>query len=277
MPTAIITPAWNAERFIARTLESVLAQTYGDWQHIIVDDGSTDSTARIVKSFAERDSRFRLISQPNSGVSAARNAGYAALPVDCDYVLFLDADDLMSPKSLQLLTEALQANPNVPAAHGRSECIDANDTRIPHVTRERLGRRVLRDSGALLSSPADVIVLPDSFPTSFAALAFTNPISTPGQVLLRRRAVDQVGLFDSGANLAEDWDLYLRVAQSGPFAYVPDVLLLYRQHASNASAHFGKMRRAELYVRHKVIASSRLALPLAPGCGISSFNVAPSV
>ena len=93
MRIGIVTPAFNVSPFIGETIVSVLAQTHGDWTMVVVDDGSTDETASVVRGFD--DPRLRLVSQQNAGVSAARNRGAVAL--DCDAVLFLDGDDGLAP------------------------------------------------------------------------------------------------------------------------------------------------------------------------------------
>lgn len=93
---SIITPCYNGEKYIAQTIRSVLAQTYGNWEMLIVDDGSTDSSARIIRGFA--DPRIRLLQQENAGSAAARNAGIRA--AQGRYLALLDADDLWEPEFL---------------------------------------------------------------------------------------------------------------------------------------------------------------------------------
>lgn len=95
---SIVTPVYNAEKYVARTVESVLAQTHCDWEHICVDDGSKDSSGAILDGFAAKDKRIKVIHQSNGGEGAARNS---ALKVATgDWIVFLDADDLLSPWAL---------------------------------------------------------------------------------------------------------------------------------------------------------------------------------
>lgn len=89
----IVIPLYNTEAFIADALESVLAQTFTDWECIVVNDGSTDRSAEIVEEYVKKDARIRLIHQPNQGVCGARNAGAAHASPDSQYLFFLDADD----------------------------------------------------------------------------------------------------------------------------------------------------------------------------------------
>src|ERR687887_165351 len=95
---SIITPYYNAAHYIGHTIESVWAQTLPDWEHILVDDGSTDDSARIVQGYASVEPRCSTIGQRNSGVSRARNAGFAACNPASSYLLFLDADDCLEPE-----------------------------------------------------------------------------------------------------------------------------------------------------------------------------------
>lgn len=101
---SIIIPVYNVENYLRDCLDSVLNQSFNDWEAICVNDGSTDGSAAILESYAERDSRFNVISQPNGGLSAARNTGLDA--AQGDYVLFLDSDDWLEPNALQILSES---------------------------------------------------------------------------------------------------------------------------------------------------------------------------
>lgn len=109
----IVVPAFNAAPWIAECLDSILAQSFDDWQAIIVDDGSTDATADIAAEYARRDKRFRLLSRLNGGPSAARNTALDA--VTTEYVTFVDADDTLHPEALQRLMELADRHPDIPA------------------------------------------------------------------------------------------------------------------------------------------------------------------
>ncbi|MBO5232136.1 MAG: glycosyltransferase family 2 protein [Clostridia bacterium] len=109
----IIVPVYNRERFIKECIESVLNQTYADWNLILVDDGSLDSSGSICDEFAEKDSRITVIHQENGGVSAARNSGIAHS--DNEFICFLDSDDLYEPNALEIMNSTLNEN-NVDAA-----------------------------------------------------------------------------------------------------------------------------------------------------------------
>ena len=95
---SVVIPAHNAEETIAKTLQSLLAQTLLNWEAIVVDDGSVDRTVEVIKAVASQDSRIRVVSQSNMGVSAARNTGIHL--AQSDWLLFLDADDWIAPDHL---------------------------------------------------------------------------------------------------------------------------------------------------------------------------------
>ena len=100
MKISVVVPVYNAERYVGRTLDSVQAQTFGDWECVCVDDGSTDGSGAILDEYAAKDSRFRVIHQKNGGEGAARNAGMDA--ASGDLIAFLDADDRMHPEALRV-------------------------------------------------------------------------------------------------------------------------------------------------------------------------------
>ncbi|MGW4412732.1 glycosyltransferase family 2 protein [Nonomuraea sp. NPDC004702] len=113
---SVIIPCYNYGCYLPKTLDSVLRQTFGDWEIIVVDDGSTDDSAAVAQAFIDRhpDRRIRLLSQANAGVSAARNAGIAAAAGR--YILPLDADDVIAPTMLEKTTAVLNAMPDIAIA-----------------------------------------------------------------------------------------------------------------------------------------------------------------
>ena len=128
---SILVPVYNAEKYLALTLESVQAQTCQSWELIAVDDGSKDGSAAIVREYAGRDGRIRLVQQENSGVASARNRGYVESNSDTEFLIFLDNDDLWEPQTLQTLIGALEANPAACAAYAQIRYIDAEGKPIP--------------------------------------------------------------------------------------------------------------------------------------------------
>lgn len=123
MPTiSVIVPAYNAEKTILKTIESVLKQTFTDFELIIINDGSNDSTLNIVNSI--NDDRIKVFSYANSGVCVSRNRGIEQ--AQGEYISFLDADDLWTTDKLELQLKALQENPQTAIAYSWTDYIDEN-------------------------------------------------------------------------------------------------------------------------------------------------------
>ena len=105
---SIILPVFNAERFLPQCLDSILRQTYPEWELIAVDDGSKDGSIEILKSYEKRDNRIHIISKENEGVSIARNV--ALEQTHGDYIYFVDSDDIVMPEALMILVEAMESS-----------------------------------------------------------------------------------------------------------------------------------------------------------------------
>ena len=209
---------------MAATLDSVLAQTFGDWECIVVDDGSPDEVAAIAQGYVARDPRFRLLRQKNAGVAAARNAGYACAYPSVEYVIFQDSDDTWEPDALALLAAALDAHPDAAGAHGLAERIGPDGEPLPdrhaELMRERLGY-----AGRLTPLRPDQPATLDCLVTKFK-------LYPPGLVLLRRPLIARAGLWTEERALAPsaDWDMFTRVCRYGPILFVDRVIAGYRKH-----------------------------------------------
>lgn len=105
MRFSVIVPVYNVEKYLRECLDSVLNQSYPDWEAICVNDGSTDGSAAILEEYAQKEARVKVVSQPNGGLSAARNTGLKA--ASGEYVLFLDSDDWLEPQALEVLASKL--------------------------------------------------------------------------------------------------------------------------------------------------------------------------
>jgi glycosyltransferase involved in cell wall biosynthesis len=201
-----------------------LSQTDGDFEVVVVDDGSTDDSAAVASRYT--DPRVKLLRQENRGLPAARNTALAHC--DAEAISFLDADDLLLPAHLESLGAALRAHPEIAMASGRVLRID-----------ER-GREL---TGGLQT---DVV--------NGAALLLGNPF-TVGTCMVRRAAVEQVGCFDETLVAAEDWDLWVRLALAGYRFHRIDVPVhLYRHYEGQMTTQGARMRDGQLKVLDKVFA-----------------------
>lgn len=103
---SIVIPVYNAEKYLRACLDSVLAQTYKNWEAICVNDGSSDNSAKILEEYAAKDARFHIINQQNSGVSTARNTGLRQ--TTGKYLMYLDSDDIWHPQTLEILQNVME-------------------------------------------------------------------------------------------------------------------------------------------------------------------------
>src|SRR5579872_4898002 len=126
MLISIVVPAYNAEKYLRQTIDSVLAQSLTLWELLIVDDGSKDGTAAMVGEYIRKDTRIRMVRQANAGLAAARNRGFMETDPASAYITFLDADDVWEPDALETLVKTLEAHPQTPVAHGVARYIDGS-------------------------------------------------------------------------------------------------------------------------------------------------------
>lgn len=239
---SVIIPAYNAEIFIARTLESVLSQTYQNIEVLVVDDGSSDRTAEIVKSFAQKDSRVSLLQQSNAGVAAARNL--AIEKSRGEYIAPIDADDIWYPQNLEKQVKCFtSATPFVGVVYSWS--VDINEKDLL--------------TGGFYNSTIEGEV--------YKALVYKYFIGNASSSLIRRICFEKVGGYNcklkaEEAQGCEDWELHLRIAEYYQFKVVPEFLVGYRQITSSMSCNFAAMAKghslimADVRQRHPEIQTS---------------------
>ena len=104
---SVVVPIYNVERYLEECLDSIAAQTFGDFECVLVDDGSTDSSAAIAEAYVAKDARFRLVQQENQGLGAARNTGWRNIATDSEYLAFVDSDDTLPPDAYRLMVGTL--------------------------------------------------------------------------------------------------------------------------------------------------------------------------
>jgi len=228
----VVIAAFNSERIIQETIGSVLNQTFSDFELIVIDDGSTDSTLEVLLRI--EDPRLKIFSYPNAGVAVSRNRGIAQ--ATGEYVAFLDHDDLWTPDKLEAQLEALLESPQAGVAYSLVHRID--------------------EAGRLLHPCSRITASGDVY----ARLLATDFLDTVSNPLIRKEALDQVGGFDESFAGADDWDLFLRLAASYPFVSVPAVQVLYRDRPDSLSSDVSSMEAAALGVCDRAFAEAPLDL-----------------
>ena len=241
---SIIIPAYNAERFIARTLDSVLVQDVTEWECIIVDDGSTDGTRDIANKYAQLDERFKSHSQRNAGVAAARNRGFELCDLSSAFVIFMDNDDLFTPTALRKFIDAIDAHPEVTGAHALADMIDADDRPLGDGGFANFLRHRKKAQGSSLRSCS----LEEHTTFSVTLVTVFWP---PGTVMLRKAAIMKAGFFDTSLRAASDWEMWIKIARLGPLAFINEILVFYRRHDKNESNSPHYIYRETRYVRRK--------------------------
>ncbi len=221
MPTfSVIIPCWNAARTLGATLASVQAQTFGDFEVIIVDDGSQDDTVEIARPIVESDARFRLVRQANGGPSRARNAA-AFEHATGTYIAFLDADDLWVPYKLARCAQVLTQ---------------------PGDRRDVLYGRI----GFFRETPDDVETFSRVVPDVLTALDLIgeNAVCTMSNVVVSRECFLRSGGFDPAVVHGEDVEWLIRLAIHGArIEAIDELLVFYRASDAGLSADFPAMRQ----------------------------------
>lgn len=225
----IVVAALNAEPYLAETLESIRGQTHEKWQCVIVDDGSTDATARVANTFVSEDPRFQLLRIPNQGLCVARNIGLARLGASVDAITCMDADDLWLPEALQVLITEILRRRDCIGCHALGTFIDTAGRPITSPSFEDFGRRRMTSrDGRLASWPVDG-------DTTFETLVTTSTVFPPGLVLMWQWVYQLIGGYDR-RSVEGDWDLLIRATRHGSLAFIDRVILKYRRHPQNIGA-----------------------------------------
>lgn len=239
---SVIVPAYNVAGYIKSALVSLENQTYWNFEALVVDDGSTDDTADVVREFVKKDSRFHLLQKPNGGLSSARN--YGICHASGEYIALLDGDDVYHPEKLANHIAHLEKNPQVGVVYSAS--------------------RAIRDSGK-----ATFISLSGKPVTSnpLQALLCKNFVGHGSNAVFRKFLVDEVGGFDEGLRSSEDIDFWLRVAglQTWQFYREARILCYYRVRPSGLSFNVPQMQRCnEQVIQAAYKRSKELVEPILP-------------
>lgn len=203
---SVILPTYNRAHLIAESILSVLAQTYKNFELIVVDDGSTDNTDAVIAQFS--DSRIRYIQQPNRGRSNARN--HALSLARGELITFLDSDDLYLPEKIACQVEYLQSHPGTGMAYTSAYCIDELSNRLEH-------QYIASVSGLIYES-----------------IAFFTPVTiTLPTVMTYKSVINKVGGFDEAMHRFEDTDMWRRIALNYRIDALPEFTCMLRTHCDN--------------------------------------------
>lgn len=208
----VLTPAFNRVSFITETVESVLNQTYGNIEYIVVDDGSTDGTFEILQQYSAAGKLTLLTHEnhSNRGQSAALNLGLEA--AKGTYVTILDSDDMLHPEKVSRQVEFLEKHPEFVMVYGQAMAISGDGT--------------------------ELFLIPDSKhyePGDPNRLLLDFYMPSPGVAMVRKSIFARVGLFEESFRAAQDHDMALRIAEAGPFAFLKGTVFYYRKHDDSIS------------------------------------------
>lgn len=236
---SVIVAAYNYERFVGQTLECLQAQTYSNWECVVVDDGSTDDTAQVVARYAEKDARIKYIRQENQGPSAARNNGL--MKASGQFVQFLDADDLIESEKFERQVEYLERHAEVDIVYGSMHYFNSENVTERRYSIWGEDKPWMPEISGAGKEVLTRLILQN-------ILAINSP-------LIRRSVIEEVGLFDETLKGPEDWDYWLRCAAQGKYFQYQNIegtLALVRSHPLSLSKNSAQMSSQGLRVRKKL-------------------------
>jgi glycosyltransferase involved in cell wall biosynthesis len=218
---SVVIPAYNAARFIGTAIDSALAQSYRPSEIIIIDDGSHDNTRSVVEKY---NGIVKFIYQVNAGPAAARNRGIRE--ASCEWIAFLDSDDYWDSEHLELLVKNADSNRDAALVY--------------------CGKKWVDEHGTLIQNSFEQTQFPSGW--IFNDMFQANYISTTSVVLVRRDIVLKLGGFNETLRIAEDYDLWLRIAAISPICGVQSYTLNYRRHDSNLTLQSVRQCKSDLIV-----------------------------
>ncbi len=204
---SVLMPAYNGEKYLAEAIDSILTQTFADFEFIIVDDGSTDGSAQIIRDYAQRDERIRFFQHAvNRGQSSALNTGLAE--ARGEYIAGMDADDISLPERLRKQVDFLNKNPAIGVVATWRRLIDQD------------------------AQPLDIVEAPANHVHIVFNLVIGAVNIGGALAMMRRSLLESVGGYDESV-LVRDWELWTRLASRTRFANLPETLYLNRKHDAN--------------------------------------------
>ena len=237
-PVSAVIPAYNAEAFIAETIESVRAQTLPVAELLLVDDGSTDNTAEIARGMG-----VRVVSQPNAGLATTRNR--CVRESTQPWIAFIDSDDIWEPQKIERQMEIAESDPEIVLVSCDYSIFDRSGV----ITSSMLAKY----DDSYRAQPKKACVggsLIDELHESFCDISY---VLLPSFVMVRRDVLDETGLFDESLFIAEDFDCFMRVLAKGKFGVVELVSGRRREHTGNTSRHYTQASLSCLAATFKVL------------------------
>ncbi|MCU0497004.1 MAG: glycosyltransferase family 2 protein [Anaerolineae bacterium] len=234
---SVIIPVYNAAAYIKRAIDSALGQTYPNLEIILIDDGSTDQSAALIQQHYGQDRRVRYGYQVNQGVSAARNRGVQS--AQGEFVHFLDSDDWLDPTKIEKSYRLFESNPAIAVVYGHG---------------------IAMHPDGMTPIPLDQPPLPsgDVFCEWLTGTMAGGKHGVTPSFMVKRAAILEVGGFDPTITLAEDWDLWLRLAERYPFAALSEKLVYYTTRPDGLHAQALKMAIGRLEIYQKTRSSPRV-------------------
>lgn len=233
---SIIIPTYNGEKFIRETIDSALNQTFSDTEVIVINDGSTDSTASVLDSFG---SRIKIVNKTNGGVASARNSGISE--AKGEWIGLLDHDDLWYPTKLEKQLNFLNKN-NYGMIYSKANQSQWSDGEL--FVRKVIGEPPVPRYGM------------------YGSLFFSNFIPAL-TVLIKKDVINHIGLFDETVQPCDDWDMWLRISRSFSVGFHPEIVGIFRIHDKNFHArNISVMADAAYNTLKKNIAYAPVTLPI---------------
>ena len=230
MLISIITPTYNREAFLPAAIESVLAQSYKEFELIIVDDGSTDNSRELINAYADKDPRVKYLYQENQRQSVARN--YALSIAKGDFICFLDSDNYWPHDKLEKSLKAFEQHPEADIVYG--DCI----------TIDEQGNELHRNNMRRYSGNIAALLLKDNFVSM-------------NTTMTRRKCFNEMGGMSGKRRVADDYDLWLKFSARYRFQYIPEFLAYYRVMENQISSN----KKLRFETNEKIILDFLAAFP----------------
>lgn len=229
---SIVLCVYNGEAYLRQAIDSVLRQSYSAFELLLIDDGSADSTLEILRQFEKADRRCRVLTGPNQGLIGSRNMGIAH--ARAEFIALMDADDICMPQRLSTQLRFLQAHPDCVAVGSQVLLIDPDARPIKpmrvNITHKEIDTALMTGRGGAIVNPS---------------------------AMIRKSAFMQVGGYENDYLHAEDMDLFLRLAEVGELANIPEILLHYRQHPASIGYQHAKTQHTSALQATKAASQRR--------------------